>query len=82
MGHCLYGPGAWKIGQGALVGVATNTLNQTDHSLLLSLVDWVEGGNAPEVIIGTDDQGQEREHCLWPESKSVWNGTTWGCVDA
>ena len=82
MGHCLDGPGAWRIGQGTLGGVATNGINQTDHSVLLSLVEWVEGGTAPDVIIGTDAQGQERKHCLWPKSKSVWDGTSWDCVDA
>jgi len=69
------------MGQGAWTGVASNALNKTDHNVLLSLVDWVEGGNAPDVMIGTDDQGQERRHCLWPKSKSVWNGTSWDCVD-
>ena len=81
MGHCLGGPGAWRIGQGILGGVSTNGVNETDHSVLLSLVEWVEGGNAPEFVIGTDVQGQERKHCLWPESKSVWDGNNWDCVD-
>ena len=70
------------MGQGASAGVASNGLNKTDHSVLLSLVEWVEGGNAPDVIIGTDDQGLERKHCLWPKSKSVWDGTSWDCVNA
>lgn len=82
MGHCLGGPGAWRIGQGAVGGITTNGINQTDHSVLLSLVDWVEGGKAPGVIIGTDDAGVEREHCLWPSEKSVWDGTSWGCAPA
>jgi feruloyl esterase len=82
MGHCIGGPGAWRIGQGASGGLATNGLNDTQHSLLLSLIDWVEEGNAPETITGMDDEDQERIHCLWPKAKSVWDGTTWVCVDA
>ena len=83
MGHCVDGPGAWRIGQGAVAGVPSNGLvNDTQHSVLLSLVEWVEGGKAPEVIIGTDNNDQERKHCLWPNAKSVWNGTVWDCVPA
>ena len=82
MGHCVGGPGAWRIGQGVIAGVQSNALNMTDHSVLLSLVEWVEGGKAPDVIVGTDPQGQERKHCLWPKAKSVWDGSNWDCVDA
>jgi len=81
MGHCVSGVGAWRIGQGILAGVATDgSVNQTDHSVLLSLVDWVEGGKAPEAIVGTDDAGKERKHCLWPQTKSIWDGTTYDCA--
>lgn len=82
MGHCVGGTGAWKISQGAINGMLTSTLNQTDHDALLSLVAWVEGGQAPKILIGTDDAGQERKHCLWPSAKSVWTGTAWDCVPA
>ena len=68
MGHCMGGPGAWKIGQGAVGGILTNGVNKTDHNILLSLVEWVEGGEAPGVLIGTDDLGEERPHCLWPKT--------------
>lgn len=80
MGHCGGGPGAWRIGQGSVNG--TLTLNQTDHNVLLNLVEWVEGGHAPEIVIGVDDQGQHRKHCMWPSGKSVWDGTAWNCVPA
>ena len=81
MGHCTGGLGAWKIGQGALVGRGTDGINQTDHSVMLSIVDWVEGGKAPNVIIGTTDDKPpvERTHCMWPSSKTVWNGKEWVC---
>jgi len=82
MGHCMGGPGAWGIGQGATAGTPTDKLNRTHHDVLLSLVKWVEGGEAPGVIVGTGDTGEERKHCLWPGSKSVWDGTAWDCVPA
>ena len=76
MGHCTGGPGAWNIWR------VTNTPNQTDYNILLSLVEWVESGEAPGVIIGIDEEGQERKHCMWPSSKSVWDGTSWDCIQA
>ena len=79
MGHCFGGPGAWKLGQGAIVGRGTDGINQTDHSVMLSIVDWVEGGNPPSVIVGTDEKLVERKHCMWPSSKTVWNGQEWVC---
>ena len=79
MGHCYSGPGAWKLGQGAIVGRGTDGINQTDHSVMLSIVDWVENGNPPGVIIGTDEQSVERKHCMWPSSKTVWTGKEWVC---
>jgi feruloyl esterase len=82
MGHCAGGLGAWKMGQAALVGTPTDAPNLTDHNVLLSLVDWVEGGHAPPFMIGTDEAGQGRKHCLWPSSKSVWTGSAWDCVPA
>ena len=80
MGHCLGGLGAWRIGQGGVP--LTDSVNQTDHNVLLSLVEWVEGGQAPEVIIGTDLAGEERKHCLWPKSRSMWVGNEWVCAPA
>ncbi|KAF9648832.1 tannase and feruloyl esterase [Thelephora ganbajun] len=82
MGHCGTGPGAWEIGQGSVDGAIKTALNRTDHNVLLSLVEWVEGGRAPEIIIGTDHEGRERKHCLWPSAKSVWDGTNWDCAPA
>ena len=79
MGHCAEGPGAWKIGQGILYGRGTDGVNETDHSVLLSIVDWTENENQPTVIIGTDDENVERKHCMWPNSKTVWTGTEWIC---
>ncbi|KAF9648960.1 tannase and feruloyl esterase [Thelephora ganbajun] len=79
MGHCYGGPGAWKFAQGAILGRGTDGINQTDHSVMLSIVDWVENGNPPGVIIGTDEKNVVRKHCMWPSSKTVWDGKEWVC---
>ena len=52
-GHCAGGLGAWKFDQGAMTDRDNSRVNQTDHNILLSLVDWVEGGNPLSVIVGT-----------------------------
>ncbi|KAJ7917031.1 tannase and feruloyl esterase [Mycena leptocephala] len=74
MGHCDGGPGAADIGQ-QLGGT-----NASSHNLLLALVDWVEGGVAPETIVGTAEDGAERVHCRYP-MRSIWDGEEFGCVD-
>ena len=79
MGHCFWGIGAWKFGQGVGTGRTSDALNQTDHSVILSIVDWVENGKPPTVIVGTDDQNVERKHCMWPSSKTFWSGYEWVC---
>ena len=71
---CYGGPGVWKLGQGVIVGRGTDGINKTDHSVMLSIVDWVENGNPPSVIIDTDEQSVERKHCMWSSSKAVWAG--------
>ncbi|KAF8189772.1 hypothetical protein K438DRAFT_1832074 [Mycena galopus ATCC 62051] len=57
MEHCLRGPGAWAFGQH---GNAPwhGTRNDSAHNLLLALVDWVEGGVAPDTITGTRRTGR------------------------
>lgn len=79
MQHCVLGPGAWKFGQGSGNGVETSVVNDTSHNLLLALVDWVEGGNAPDIIVGTDQNGTTRTHCRYPH-ESRWDGSQWCCV--
>lgn len=52
MFHCNSGPGAWVIGQGggdSAAGVPFKCAN----NVLAALVDWVEGGLAPDTIEGT-----------------------------
>ncbi|KAJ7713366.1 tannase and feruloyl esterase [Mycena olivaceomarginata] len=48
MAHCSGGPGAASFGQHG----GTNAVNTSAHNVLLALVDWVEGGVAPENYYG------------------------------
>jgi feruloyl esterase len=75
MEHCAQGPGAWAFGQR---GGTHGARNESSHNLLLALVDWVEGGIAPDTITGTATDGATRLHCRYP-MRSVWNGTAFGC---
>ncbi|KAJ7679127.1 tannase and feruloyl esterase [Mycena polygramma] len=50
----------------------TNARNASSHNVLLALVDWVEGGPAPQTIVGTAEDGAERAHCRYP-MRSVWD---------
>lgn len=56
MHHCSTGPGAWNIGQ---VYPLDGSQNDTSHSVLLALVDWVENGTAPTSMIGTKYQNDD-----------------------
>lgn len=49
MGHCGGGNGASLIGN--QIVQQGNTLD-SQHNVLLRIVDWVENGNAPETITG------------------------------
>lgn len=76
MQHCAGGPGAWQFGQAQtdIVGLA----NDSSSNILLALVDWVEGGVAPETIVGTKFEQDtaslgvqsQRAYCPYP-AKSV-----------
>jgi feruloyl esterase len=80
MFHCQTS-GAWAFGQGALSGSISNRMNDTAHNILLALVDWVEGGIAPENITGVDDRLRERTHCRYPLT-SIWKEGKWTCQRA
>ncbi|KAG6859818.1 hypothetical protein C0995_003511 [Termitomyces sp. Mi166 len=75
MNHCMGGPGATAFGQS---GIASNVMNSSSYNVLLAMVDWVESGISPDVIIGTGSAGQTRMHCRYPQ-KSVWDGSTFSC---
>ncbi|KAJ7487826.1 tannase and feruloyl esterase [Mycena latifolia] len=76
MDHCAGGPGAANFGQ--LAG--TNVVNASANNLLLALVDWVEGGVAPDTITGTAPDGATRLHCRYP-MRSVWDGSVFQCTE-
>ncbi|KAF2094962.1 tannase and feruloyl esterase, partial [Rhizodiscina lignyota] len=80
MGHCSGGVGAWVI-DGASQGGVIPKEKGSSHSMLWSLVEWVESsavksarGKAPESILGTkyvNDTASlgiefERPVCRWP----------------
>ncbi|CAA9965920.1 Tannase multi-domain protein [Pyrenophora teres f. maculata] len=82
MGHCTGGNGQWSIGQPMLSRLSGEEFNNTQHNVLLAMVDWVENGNAPTHLIGTkfkDDvlEGgvveSQRTHCVYP-NVSRWDG--------
>lgn len=78
MYHCGNGLGAPWFGQN---GAQSNKVNRTSHNALLALVDWVEGGHAPDTIIGSSDSGhlgESRTHCRYP-MRSVRIGRHWLC---
>jgi feruloyl esterase len=74
MDHCSGGPGASQFGQ---VG-GTNAVNASSHNILLALVDWVEGGAAPDTVVGTAQDGSPRKHCRYP-FRSIWGGAGFVC---
>ena len=84
MSHCMGGPGAYHFGQSG--GGKSTAQNDSTHNALLALVDWVEGGREPEVIIGKEEgqDGNVRVHCRWPGWKSVWDGAAekWVCEES
>ncbi|KAJ7804843.1 tannase and feruloyl esterase [Mycena olivaceomarginata] len=76
MAHCSGGPGAASFGQHG----GTNAVNTSAHNVLLALVDWVEGGVAPETITGTARDGTTRVHCRYPQ-RSIWDGSEYVCEE-
>ncbi|KAL5504958.1 hypothetical protein ACEPAH_7621 [Sanghuangporus vaninii] len=56
------------------------TTKTQPSNILLSLVNWVENGRAPDTIVGVSDDGKTiREHCRYPW-KSQWDGNRWICA--
>jgi feruloyl esterase len=91
MGHCSGGAGAWAV-DGASQGSQPGGVG-SEYSMLLSLVDWVEGtGKAPEMVVGTkfvNDVPSEgiqfqRPVCRWPTVAEFQGGDVdaaknWAC---
>ncbi|KAI1860242.1 uncharacterized protein JN550_011620 [Neoarthrinium moseri] len=94
MSHCNSGPGAWVLGQGgnaASKGIPFDA----EHNVLAAVVDWVERGTAPDVMLGTKfvnddvDQGvaYTHRHCRWPLTSTYQGGDldphqadSWQCL--
>ncbi|THU92729.1 tannase and feruloyl esterase [Dendrothele bispora CBS 962.96] len=78
MGHCTGGGDttAYLIGN---AGLSTIGVNDTEHSVLLAIVHWVESGVAPEVILGTTPNGTERAHCRYGQ-RSALVDNIWVCM--
>jgi len=74
MGHCTFGPGASDFGQHYVTRGPVSTRDRPSHNILLALVEWVEKGKAPDVVIGTTHAGAERKHCRYPW-RSIWDKT-------
>ncbi|KAH7405631.1 Tannase/feruloyl esterase [Phaeosphaeria sp. MPI-PUGE-AT-0046c] len=83
MGHCSGGNGQWSIGQPGVDRPTGAQFNNTEHNILLAMVDWVENNRAPVSLVGTkyeDDKLQfgavesQRTHCVYPNA-SRWDGS-------
>ena len=78
MSHCLGGTGEVNFGQ----TLSTIPLNSSASNVLDDIVNWVENGVAPEVVVGASDDGTMlRTHCRYPQ-RSVLNsdGTGYICT--
>ncbi|TID06564.1 putative feruloyl esterase B-2 [Colletotrichum higginsianum] len=85
LAHCTTGPGAWLIGQGGAGGnaaaIADSLPFHGTHNVLAAIVDWVEGGVAPDTITGTKFVNDtvalgvdfQRRHCRYPR-RNVFKG--------
>ncbi|KAJ7112854.1 hypothetical protein C8R43DRAFT_134307 [Mycena crocata] len=74
MGHCAGGIGATAFGQRN----GLNTVNSSSHNILLAMEDLVEGGIAPDTIIGSGADNSTRTHCRYP-MRTAFNGTVFVC---
>ncbi|KAF2089281.1 tannase and feruloyl esterase [Saccharata proteae CBS 121410] len=82
MSHCQDGDGAWAIGNLEY----SNAGLDPEKNVLMAMVRWIEEGEAPETIIGTNlESGYTRAHCKYP-ARNVHTGgdpkdpSTWKCV--
>ncbi|GAA5827212.1 hypothetical protein JCM11251_001171 [Rhodosporidiobolus azoricus] len=86
MGHCQQGPGAWNFGgpsqrQTSLGGRGQPSTFDEKHDMILAMINWVEKGIAPDVLIGTKYIGDDKRNgtqlqrplCVYPQ-QSVYLG--------
>ncbi|BGP21360.1 feruloyl esterase-like protein [Rhodotorula toruloides] len=80
MWHCSGGPGAYNFGgpgqrQLVLGGVGQGSSFDASHDMILSIIDWVEKGRAPDSLIASKYNGGdkrngtafERPLCVYPK---------------
>ncbi|KAH8624998.1 tannase and feruloyl esterase [Alternaria alternata] len=92
MFHCSTGPGAWVLGQGGNAAQAGIPFD-AQRNVLAAMIDWVEGGSAPEYMEGTKfvndtvKNGVDfmRRHCKYPARNTFLGGDhkkpeSWGCM--
>jgi feruloyl esterase len=92
MFHCSSGPGAWVFGQGGNVA-QTGVAYDEQHNILKAMVNWVEGGVAPNSIVGTKFVNDTvalgvdftRRHCKFPARNTYVGGDhkrpeSWKCM--
>ncbi|KAI0181759.1 tannase and feruloyl esterase [Hypoxylon sp. FL1284] len=93
MHHCSGGLGAWSIGN-AQKYPYDKALMDPKHNALMALVEWVEEGTAPDVLVGTkyeDDVigsniSAQRTYCpypmvsKWDASNDASLATSWKCT--
>ena len=87
MEHCMGGIGAWDFGQS---GFTPSRMNPNEN-ILLSIIEWVEQGRAPEKLIGTaynkTMSSFKRGHCRYPktnkfkETGNPKDPQNWECVE-
>ncbi|EMD68957.1 hypothetical protein COCSADRAFT_194858 [Bipolaris sorokiniana ND90Pr] len=83
MGHCAGGNGQWSIGQPQIDRPTGAQFNDSQHNILLAMVEWVEKDRAPVTLIGTKYVNDtvangviesQRTHCVYPNA-SRWDGS-------
>ncbi|KAA8644924.1 hypothetical protein EYZ11_005294 [Aspergillus tanneri] len=100
MGHCSGGADApWNIGAAYLAKVMKNIpagvpgYNDRYHDAILALLAWTENGTAPDYLVGTkfedDDRSRavvrQRPICPYPQRASYVSGdvnvaSSWTCT--
>ncbi|GAA6002650.1 hypothetical protein JCM10207_007610 [Rhodosporidiobolus poonsookiae] len=86
MGHCRGGAAAYNFGGPGqrpeiLGGLGQSTKFDEEHDMILAMIDWVENGNAPDVLIGSKFVGDDirngtayqRKFCPYPQ-EGVYTG--------
>ncbi|KAM0746067.1 tannase and feruloyl esterase [Meredithblackwellia eburnea MCA 4105] len=80
MNHCSGGTSAYNFGgpgqrAAALNGTGQSSTFDKSHDMILAMIDWVEQGNAPDVLIGSKYVNNnrntgiqfQRKHCPYPQ---------------